>query len=75
MIMKVKFVRDRVGDYYTEDGVFQIEKGTVGWNVNRLDRFGGYMFDFGTDTLKEAKDSIRWEYEQREKEKEKENKA
>ena len=34
----IKLIRDKkTGDYYTEDGKYQIEKGYIGWNVNEKD--------------------------------------
>lgn len=48
--------------YYTTDYKFEIEKGTVGWNVNELVEPGYYRFSFGCETLKEAKDAILSEH-------------
>lgn len=45
--------------YYTPDYRFEVEKGTIGWNVNELDaRFGCYRYAFSCDTLKEARESL-----------------
>ena len=42
-----KLIRDkRTGDYYTEDKQYQIEKGTIGWNVNELNSRGFYRYSF-----------------------------
>lgn len=44
--------------YYTKDYKYEIEKGTVGWNVNRLNDYGWYEYSFSAGTLAEAKDSL-----------------
>lgn len=54
-----KLIRDkRTGDYYTEDRMFKIEKGSVGWNVREWDERGWYTYSFTCPTLKEVKESI-----------------
>lgn len=44
--------------YYTTDYKYEVEKGTIGWNVNRKNRYGWYEYHFSVDTLSEAKDSL-----------------
>ena len=51
--------------YYSSDYKFEIEKGTVGWNVSELNesrskRYGYdvYEYSYSCDTLKEVYDSI-----------------
>ena len=54
-----KLIRDkRTGDYYTEDRMFKIEKGSVGWNVSEWDERVWYTYSFTCLTLKEVKESI-----------------
>lgn len=61
-----KLNRDkRTGDYYSSDGKFFIEKGTVGWNVSernerltKLFGFDVYNYSFSCETLKEVRESI-----------------
>lgn len=48
----------RTGDYYTEDGRFQIERGTIGWNINENTNRGWYKNIGYADTLKEVRESI-----------------
>lgn len=62
----MKLTRDkRTGDYYTTDRRYQIERGTVGWNANRLHeyRWGStYEYSFSCDTLAEVRESLTWIY-------------
>lgn len=44
--------------YYTTDYRFEIERGTVGWNVNEVNEHGWYKYSFSCDTLREARESI-----------------
>lgn len=47
--------------YYTDDYQFEIEKGTIGWNVNKWVKypwFSNFEYSFSCETLKEAKESI-----------------
>lgn len=61
-----KLNRDkRTGDYYSADGRYFVEKGTVGWNVSELNesrtkRYGYsvYEYSFSCATLKEVRESI-----------------
>lgn len=46
--------------YYTKDYKYEVEKGTVGWNVNRKNSYGWYDYNFSTDTLAEARESLIW---------------
>ncbi len=46
--------------YYTLDYKFEIERGTVGWNINEVDKNGWYHYSFSTDTLKEARETIEY---------------
>ena len=56
----VKLIRDKItGDYYTQDNRYQIEKGTIGWNVNEINIDTGiYWYSFSCDTLKEVRGSL-----------------
>lgn len=55
----IKLIRDKkTGDYYTEDGKYQIEKGYIGWNVNEKDERGWYKYSYTCTNLREVKDSI-----------------
>ena len=61
----VKLIRDkRTDDYFTEDRRFQVERGSVGWNVNERNKRGWYDYSFSCDTLKEVRESLpgylRW---------------
>lgn len=50
--------------YYTTDYKYEIEKGAVGWNVNRLNAYGWYEYSFSCETLTDAKESLSWRYAQ-----------
>jgi hypothetical protein len=44
--------------YYTSDYLYEVEKGTVGWNVNRKGRYGYYEYSFSCETLAEVRESL-----------------
>ena len=46
--------------YYTKDYKYEVEKGTVGWNVNRKNSYGWYDYSFSTGTLAEAREALIW---------------
>lgn len=55
----MKLIRNKkTGDYYTEDQKYQIERGSVGWNVNERDERGWYRYSFSCGTLKEVRESL-----------------
>ena len=54
--VNVRLIRDKLtGDYYTEDGRFHLEKGSVGWIVYK----DGNFFPCGyPDTLRAFRESL-----------------
>lgn len=46
--------------YYTKDYKYEVEKGTVGWNVNRKNSYGWYTYDFSADTIAEVKETLTY---------------
>ena len=44
--------------YYTLDYMYEIERGTIGWNINRKNNKGYYEYSFSSGTLKKAKESL-----------------
>lgn len=61
---KVKLIRDKkTGCYHTEDGRFQVEKGTVGWNIYEIEPDGLYsLFAWGFgETLKDVRETIYYD--------------
>ena len=51
--------------YYTKDFKYEVEKGTVGWNVNIFRKYvwgTTYEYSFSCDTLAEVRESLTWIY-------------
>lgn len=46
--------------YYTKDYKYEVEKGTVGWNVNRKNSYGWYEYHSSADTLTEAREGLSY---------------
>ena len=44
--------------YYSTDYRCEVEKGTVGWNVNEVDKNGWYRYSFSCMTLQEVRESV-----------------
>ena len=61
ILKEIKLIRDKkTGNYYTEDKRYELQKGSIGWNLNELDqRFGVYRYTGGSPrTLKEARETL-----------------
>lgn len=48
--------------YYTTDYKYEVEKGAIGWNINRKNQYGWYEYSFSCETLADAKESLSWRY-------------
>lgn len=49
----MRLFKDGLGNYYTCDGQFFIERCLSGWDVHKKNSDGFFEYDFSVDTLKE----------------------